>query len=57
MKDSKPKSRDELNRDTQAAAANPRLFLVTGIMAAGKSSVAQRLAERLPKNVHILSFR
>lgn len=31
----------------------PRLIVVTGVMAAGKSSVAQRLAERLPKSVHL----
>ena len=31
----------------------PRLFLITGTMAAGKSSVAQALAERLPKSVHL----
>lgn len=33
--------------------AQPRLFLITGIMAAGKSTIAQRLAERLPKSVHL----
>jgi hypothetical protein len=33
--------------------AGPRLILITGIMAAGKSTVAQRLAERLPKSVHL----
>ena len=31
----------------------PHLILITGIMAAGKSTVAQRLAERLPKSVHL----
>lgn len=31
----------------------PRLILITGIMAAGKSTIAQRLAERLPKSVHL----
>jgi predicted kinase len=31
----------------------PRLILITGIMAAGKSTVAQHLAERLPKSVHL----
>lgn len=31
----------------------PSLFLITGIMAAGKSTVAQRLAERLPRSVHL----
>jgi chloramphenicol 3-O-phosphotransferase len=35
------------------AATHPRLFLITGIMAAGKSTIAQRLAERLPKSVHL----
>ncbi len=35
------------------AADRPRLFLITGIMAAGKSTVAQRLAERLPRSVHL----
>ena len=34
-------------------AGLPKLILITGIMAAGKSSVAQRLAERLPKSVHL----
>ena len=32
---------------------HPQLILVTGIMAAGKSTVAQRLAERLPNSVHL----
>lgn len=31
----------------------PRLFLITGVMAAGKSTVAQALAERLPNSVHL----
>ena len=31
----------------------PKLILVTGIMAAGKSTVAQLVAERLPKSVHL----
>ncbi len=31
----------------------PRLFLITGVMAAGKSTVAQALAERLPDSVHL----
>jgi chloramphenicol 3-O-phosphotransferase len=31
----------------------PPIYLVTGIMAAGKSSVAQALAERLPRSVHV----
>lgn len=29
------------------------VFLITGISAAGKSSVAQELAERLPRSVHV----
>lgn len=29
------------------------IILITGIMAAGKSTVAQALAERLPKSVHV----
>ena len=29
------------------------LILITGIMAAGKSTVAQQLCERLPKSVHL----
>ncbi|MFE3170310.1 AAA family ATPase [Amycolatopsis sp. NPDC059090] len=29
------------------------IFVVTGIQAAGKSTVAQALAERLPKSVHV----
>jgi broad-specificity NMP kinase len=32
---------------------SPRLILITGIMAAGKSTVAQHLAERLPHSVHL----
>ncbi len=31
----------------------PSIILITGIMAAGKSTIAQRLAERLPKSVHL----
>jgi ribose 1,5-bisphosphokinase PhnN len=34
-------------------ADHPQLILITGIMAAGKSTVAQHLAERLPKSVHL----
>jgi cytidylate kinase len=34
-------------------ADSPPLILITGIMAAGKSTVAQHLAERLPKSVHL----
>lgn len=35
------------------ALAVPRIILITGIMASGKSTVAQHLAERLPKSVHV----
>jgi len=31
----------------------PPIYLVTGIMAAGKSTIAQALAERLPRSVHL----
>lgn len=31
----------------------PSLLLITGIMAAGKSTVAQKLAERLPNSIHL----
>lgn len=31
----------------------PQIILITGNMASGKSSVAQALAERLPKSVHL----
>jgi predicted kinase len=31
----------------------PSITLITGIMAAGKSTVAQALAERLPRSVHL----
>ena len=30
-----------------------RVILITGVMAAGKSTVAQALAERLPRSVHL----
>lgn len=30
-----------------------RLFVITGIMAVGKSTVAEHLAERFPKSVHL----
>ena len=32
---------------------DPRLFVITGIMAAGKSTVAQALAERFDRSVHL----
>ena len=31
----------------------PAIYVISGIMAAGKSSVAQALAERLPRSVHV----
>ncbi len=40
-------------RTSSTATDSPHLFLITGIMAAGKSTVAQRLAERLPRSVHL----
>ena len=36
-----------------APPTSPKLILITGIMAAGKSTVAQKLAERLPNSVHL----
>jgi chloramphenicol 3-O-phosphotransferase len=30
-----------------------KIILITGVMAAGKSTIAQALAERLPKSVHL----
>jgi chloramphenicol 3-O-phosphotransferase len=33
--------------------AGPAVVLVTGIQAAGKSTIAQALAERLPRSVHV----
>jgi predicted kinase len=38
---------------TAKTPARPRLVLITGIMAAGKSTVAQHLAERLSRSVHL----
>jgi hypothetical protein len=32
---------------------NPAVLLITGIMAAGKSTIAQHAAERLPRSVHL----
>lgn len=34
-------------------AALPAAVVITGISAAGKSTVAQALAERLPRSVHV----
>ncbi len=35
------------------STARPALFIITGAMAAGKSTVAEALARRLPKSVHL----
>lgn len=32
---------------------SPRVIAITGVMAAGKSTVAQRLAQRLPRSAHV----
>lgn len=41
------------------SASQPGIIAITGIMASGKSTVAQALAERLPRSVHLRgdSFR
>lgn len=33
--------------------SQPQIIMITGLMASGKSTVAQALAERLPKSVHL----
>jgi len=38
---------------TTGPNAPPLLLMITGVMAAGKSTVAQALAERLPRSVHL----
>ncbi len=40
-------------REMLVAVTDARLIVVTGIMAAGKSTVAQALAERFPKSAHV----
>lgn len=37
----------------EVAEEAPRIVIITGAMGAGKSTVAQALAERLPKSVHL----
>ncbi|MET9656625.1 AAA family ATPase [Streptomyces sp. NPDC006510] len=37
----------------RAADPGPAVVLITGVMASGKSTVAQALAERLPRAVHV----
>jgi chloramphenicol 3-O-phosphotransferase len=39
--------------ELRAADPGPAVILITGVMASGKSTVAQALAERLPKAVHV----
>lgn len=39
--------------DIFTGAPSPPIILITGNMASGKSSVAQALAERLPRSVHL----
>lgn len=38
---------------SEETVAYPRIVLITGNMAAGKSTVAQALAEQLPQSVHL----
>jgi predicted kinase len=38
---------------TENKSTMPQIVLITGNMASGKSSVAQALAERLPRSVHL----
>ncbi len=40
-------------RNESFDTSEPPIILITGIMAAGKSTIAQRLAERLPRSVHL----
>lgn len=42
-----------MESNQQPANHQPQIILITGNMAAGKSTVAQSLAERLPKSVHL----
>src|SRR4026209_2909370 len=42
-----------MESNQQLANHQPQIILITGNMAAGKSSVAQSLAERLPQSVHL----
>ncbi|MCB0061994.1 MAG: AAA family ATPase [Caldilineaceae bacterium] len=43
-----------MQRDTKLSPlTTPAIVLITGVMAAGKSTVAQALAERLPRSVHL----
>ncbi|MFF3732650.1 AAA family ATPase [Streptomyces sp. NPDC002476] len=40
-------------RNAQHEGPGPAVILITGVMASGKSTVAQALAERLPRSVHV----
>ncbi|MGG3835803.1 AAA family ATPase [Paenibacillus thiaminolyticus] len=42
-----------MNSNPIAVPTHPSLFLITGIMASGKSTVAQMLAERFERGVHV----
>lgn len=42
-----------MNPNPIAAPTHPSLFLITGIMASGKSTVAQLLAEQFERSVHV----
>ena len=42
-----------MSDDHTATYRQPRIILITGNMAAGKSTVAQALAQRLPRSVHL----
>lgn len=42
-----------MSTDRHLANQPPRIILITGNMAAGKSSVAQALAQQFPKSVHL----
>ncbi|MEU1204553.1 AAA family ATPase [Nocardia sp. NPDC005825] len=39
--------------ESRTAAHTPAVYLITGIQASGKSTVAQALAERLPRSAHV----
>jgi adenylate kinase family enzyme len=41
------------NEEVLMDAVQPRIFLITGIPASGKSTVGQLLAQHFPKAVHI----
>ncbi|MFE6491892.1 AAA family ATPase [Streptomyces sp. NPDC057748] len=40
-------------REPDGGGPGPAVILITGVMASGKSTVAQALAERLPRAVHV----